>query len=147
MRERYVGKYPFQIIVNQHLIQQGYTIISTSGFSNRIKYSRYVDEGKTFGQIRGAGFDVVMFDRDERLIGAEVKAELSWNEFQRAFGEVAVNLTIPYWQSRVEEGMIIMPINRLADDRTSAREELMEQIENALENSLLRDYHVSMKYL
>src|SRR3989442_1153853 len=77
MQERYDGKCRFQIVVNQNVIQQGYTIISTSAFSNRLKYSRYIDENKTIGQIRSGGFDTVMYDKEERLIGAEVRPEPS----------------------------------------------------------------------
>src|SRR3989442_9158529 len=93
MQEWYDGKCPFQIAVNQHLIQQGYTIISTSAFSNRLKYSRYINQDKTIGQIRSGGFDTVMYDKEERLIGAEVRPELSLKEFQRSLGKVIVHLT------------------------------------------------------
>ena len=126
MRERYFGNCPFQIVVNQHLIHQGYSIISTSAFSNRNRYCLYVDEEKTIGQIRSGGFDIIIFDKAKRLIGAEVKPELSWNEFQRALGAILVNITSVFGQSRVEEGMIIMPINNLDDDRTLARKQLIE---------------------
>jgi hypothetical protein len=145
MRERYVGKCPFQIVVNQHLIHQGYTIIFTSSFTNRLRYSRYLDDDKTLGQIRCGGFDTVMYDKEECLIGAEVKPEFSWNEFQRALGQVIAH---PFWRSRVEEGMIIMPLNRFGDTNSVMRKKkLIEHFTSVLENCGRRGYHVSMKYL
>lgn len=148
MRERYDRKYPFQIVTNQHLIQQGYKILSTSGFTNRLMYSRYVDQDKTFGRIRRGGFDVVMIDREERLIGAEVKPEFSLNEFQRALGEVIFHLTSPFWKSRVDEAMIIMPLNNSGNPKLMmSKKRLLQHFTYVLESCRKRGYHVSMKFL
>jgi hypothetical protein len=149
MRERYVGTCPFQIVVNRHLVQQGYTIISTSAFASRQRYSRYVDEDKTIGQVRSAGFDVVIYNKEKQcFIGAEVKPELSWNEFQRALGQVIVHLVDPDWRRRVHEGMIIMPLNRLCDSKIMAKKkELLKRFTRTLANCRRHGYRVSIKYL
>jgi len=113
MKERYVGTCPFQITANQYLIYQGYKIHSTSAFSYRKKFARYIDEDKTFGKIRSCGgFDTVVFT-EERLIGVEVKPEFSLTEFERALGEVIKHLISKFWSIRIEEGMIVMPFNNL----------------------------------
>ncbi|HYT41094.1 MAG TPA: hypothetical protein VEP90_01995 [Methylomirabilota bacterium] len=104
MKERYVGTCPFQTTANQYLIYQGYKIHSTSAFSHRKKFARYIDEYKTFGKVRSCGgFDTVVFT-EERL-----KPEFSLTEFERALGEVIKHLLSKYWRIRIEEGMIVMP--------------------------------------
>lgn len=59
---------------------------------------------------------------------------------------LSVNLTSVFWQARVEEGMIIMPINNLNDDRMFARKQLIEQINSRLSYCVL-PFRVSMKYI
>lgn len=127
MRERYVGTCPFQIVANQHVIQQDYTIISTSAFSKRAKYSRYIDGDKTYGQKRSCGgFDIVMYDKEYMIYGVEVKPEFSLNEFERALGAVIRHLTDQFWSSRVEQGMIVMPCNNHDDCKTMIKKKKLQ---------------------
>jgi hypothetical protein len=82
-----------------------------------------------------------MYDKRGCLIGAEVKPELSWNQFQHALGQVIVQLTNPFWMSRVDEGMIIMPFNSSGDSKTIRRmTKLMDQFTYVLKNCSRRGY-------
>ena len=144
MKERYVGTCPFQITANQYLIYQGYKIHSTSAFSYRKKFARYIDEEKTFGKIRSCGgFDTVVFT-EERLIGVEVKPEFSLTEFERALGEVIKHLLSKYWSIRIEEGMMVMPYSTFGTPKVMMSKKLQEEIDYTLANC---GYPISLNLL
>ena len=65
-----------------------------------------------------------------------------------ALGVVLVHLTSPFWWSSVDEGIIIMPVDRLGDRNSILRNrKLLEQFAYALENCGGCGNYVSMKCL
>jgi hypothetical protein len=134
IRYRYTGSFPIMYLVIMHLKSQGFVVISTSAFTNRNRYPRYVEE---LGKIRKGGFDIIIFDGQDRFIGVEVKPEFSYIEFKHALGQTITDLM--FNAHLVDQAMIIMPHKNVAIE-----ESLKGKFNHVLKNC---GHPISVKYL